>query len=106
MERFRPNIVLDGLDEHDEDRMDAMHIATADGTVVLKPVKPCARCPIPNIDPATATSRPGRRRHAADLPGRPAGRGGITFGMNAITVDGIDRMCGSASRSRAALQFD
>ena len=43
----------------DEDRLDVLSIA-ADGQVPvqLKAVKPCARCPIPNIDPATAQSSP------------------------------------------------
>ncbi|MBW8720434.1 MAG: MOSC N-terminal beta barrel domain-containing protein, partial [Polaromonas sp.] len=64
MERFRPNIVLgdapgaDGLTPHDEDRIDLLQIETGQGAVQLKPVKPCPRCPIPNIDPATATSSP------------------------------------------------
>ncbi|MGH8831823.1 MAG: MOSC domain-containing protein, partial [Polaromonas sp.] len=64
MERFRPNIVLgnpaDGseLAPHDEDRLDLLQIATEQGAAQLKPVKPCPRCPIPNIDPATATSSP------------------------------------------------
>ena len=43
---------------HDEDRLDWLQIATAQGAVRLRPVKPCPRCPIPNIDPATALSSP------------------------------------------------
>ena len=64
MERFRPNIVLgnpaDGLElaPHDEDRLDLLQIATEQGAVQLKPVKPCPRCPIPNVDPVTALSSP------------------------------------------------
>jgi len=59
MERFRPNVVLAGVDAHDEDRVDMIHVE-GDGTtdVHLQPVKPCARCPIPDIDPATAESHP------------------------------------------------
>src|SRR5207253_1616915 len=57
MERFRPNVVLAGLDAQDEDRLDVIGIA-AEPPVRLKPVKPCARCPIPDIDPATAESAP------------------------------------------------
>ncbi|PZQ71572.1 MAG: MOSC domain-containing protein, partial [Variovorax paradoxus] len=58
IERFRPNIVLAGLEAHDEDRVEMLHIATAEGSAQLQPVKPCTRCPIPDIDPATATSSP------------------------------------------------
>ena len=58
IERFRPNIVLAGIESHDEDRVDALHIATSEGEAELKPVKPCTRCPVPDIDPATAVSSP------------------------------------------------
>lgn len=107
MARFRPNIVLGNLGNlgnlgkstsefelaaHDEDRLDTLHIATGDGAagaVQLKLVKPCPRCPIPNIDPATATSSP----HVGDTLQRyrqDARVGGaVTFGMNAITLGGV-----------------
>jgi uncharacterized protein len=98
VERFRPNIVLAGLDAHDEDRLLNIRVDVAgDGTdpfakAVLKPVKPCARCPIPNIDPATATSSP----HVNDaLQAYRSNRlmdGAITFGMNAIVLSGADTM--------------
>ncbi|CAG1018296.1 partial putative protein YcbX, partial [Burkholderiaceae bacterium] len=52
MARFRPNLVVDGIDEHGEDHLDEMVFDTADGPVRLKLVKPCPRCPIPDIDPA------------------------------------------------------
>lgn len=88
MERFRPNIVLSGVEAHDEDRLDVMTIDTEGGAVQLKPVKPCARCPIPNVDPATAEVDPivtdtlqGYRRN--ELLG-----GAISFGMNLIVVQG------------------
>ena len=74
IERFRPNIVLAGIEAHDEDRVDTLHIATGEGEVQLRPVKPCARCPIPDIDPATADEQPRGRRHAAHLPRRSARR--------------------------------
>ena len=96
MARFRPNIVLGSpangpaLMAHDEDRLDQVQIATAQGVVRLRPVKPCARCPIPNIDPATALSSP---QVGDTLQGyRQDGRvdGAVTFGMNAIVLAGID----------------
>jgi uncharacterized protein len=106
IERFRPNIVLEGLDAHDEDRLDVLRIAADDGEVQLRPVKPCARCPIPNIDPANAESDPvvsdtlqGYRRN--DRLG-----GAVTFGMNAIVVDGVDRTLRVGQAVRAAWKFD
>ncbi len=53
IERFRPNIVLSGLAAHEEDRLETIRIDAGE-EVQLRPVKPCGRCPIPNIDPATA----------------------------------------------------
>src|SRR4051812_30146568 len=47
--RFRPNIVLDGLDAHGEDGLDEIAFATDDGPIRLRLVKPCARCPIPDV---------------------------------------------------------
>ena len=92
IERFRPNIVLAGIESHDEDRVDALHVATGEGEAELKPVKPCTRCPIPDIDPATATSSPEvgdmLRTYRAD----PRVDGRITFGMNCIVLQGVEHM--------------
>ena len=98
MERFRPNIVLghpakrDKLLPHDEDRLELLHIATAQGEVQLKPVKPCPRCPIPNIDPATAQSSPevGDLLQAYRQDARV--NGAVTFGMNAIVLAGVEHL--------------
>ncbi|CAN7602611.1 MOSC N-terminal beta barrel domain-containing protein [Variovorax paradoxus] len=92
IERFRPNIVLAGIESHDEDRVDALHVATSEGEAELKPVKPCTRCPIPDIDPATATSSPEvgdmLRTYRAD----PRVDGRITFGTNCIVLQGVEHM--------------
>ena len=92
VERFRPNIVLAGIESHDEDRVDALHVTTNEGEAELKPVKPCTRCPVPDIDPATAVSSPEvgdmLRTYRADA--RVDGR--ITFGMNCIVLQGVEHM--------------
>lgn len=90
MERFRPNIVLSGLEAHDEDRIDTLHVASGPGAAVLKPVKPCARCPIPNIDPVTAVSSPvvGDMLQSYRQDARLGGA--VTFGMNVIVLSGVD----------------
>ena len=49
--RFRPNLVLSGLDAHGEDHLDEIVFDTDEGPVRLKLVKPCARCSIPDVDP-------------------------------------------------------
>ena len=91
IERLRPNLVLAGVEAHDEDRLAELRIATADGPVVLKPVKPCARCPIPNIDPQTAQSSPEVLATLSQYRADARVDGQLTFGMNAIILDGVER---------------
>jgi hypothetical protein len=90
IERFRPNIVLEGIEAHDEDRLDLIRIVTTEGEVQLKPVKPCRRCPIPNIDPASAQSDPVVTDMLQGYRRNDSAGGGVTFGMNAIIVAGAD----------------
>ena len=90
MRRFRPNVVLAGAQwqAHDEDRVGAMHIQTETGQAVLLPVKPCPRCPIPDIDPDTAESAqvvsPVLQTYRQDARVNAA----VTFGMNALVLQG------------------
>jgi uncharacterized protein len=88
MPRFRPNVVLDGIEAHDEDRTGALSICTGQGTVALALVKPCPRCPVPNIDPATGvtSSEPGDTLQTYRQDARLDGA--VSFGMNAITLQG------------------
>ncbi len=92
IERFRPNIVLSGLQEHDEDRLDGMHITTGSGIAVLRPVKPCGRCSIPNIDPITALSTPAVGDMLQSYRQDARLDGAVTFGMNAIVAEGADQV--------------
>ena len=106
MRRFRPNIVLGGLQAHDEDRTGAMTIDTGGGLAVIEPVKPCARCPIPDIDPDTAT--PSHRVGDALQAYRQDARvgGAVTFGMNAIVLEGDGQMLRVGQPVRAGWRFD
>jgi uncharacterized protein YcbX len=90
IERFRPNIVLAGLQAHDEDRLVVIHIAAGE-EVQLRPVKPCARCPIPNIDPATAEISPEVLETLRAYRRNEKVQGGATFGMNAIVLSGVEQ---------------
>jgi uncharacterized protein YcbX len=83
MNRFRPNVVLTGVEAYDEDHMDAIRA----GSIEFKLVKPCTRCKITTTDQDTATvgeeplpTLAGYRMDAA--------LGGVTFGMNAIVSAG------------------
>ena len=106
MERFRPNLVLAGVEAHDEDRLDLLRIATAEGEAQLRPVKPCARCPIPNIDPATATASPevGDTLQAYRQDARL--NGAVTFGMNAIVLQGDGQVLRVGQAVAADFRFD
>ena len=91
IERFRPNIVLAGLEAQDEDRLDVIRIA-AGQEVQLRPVKPCVRCPIPDIDPATAEISPNVSAALQSYRANPLVDGAVTFGMNAIVLSGQDQV--------------
>lgn len=105
MQRFRPNLVITGWQAFDEDNVDDIEITTEGGPVLLRLVKPCVRCSIPNVDPQSA--------HTAHEPGDTlAGfradarmQGGITFGMNAIIVSGFEHSLRVGQRVRAAWKF-
>jgi uncharacterized protein YcbX len=89
IERFRPNIVLSGMHAHDEDRLGVMHVETGAEEVLLKPVKPSPRCPIPNVDPLTATISPAVGDTLQSYRQDARVEGAVTFGMNTIVLQGV-----------------
>ena len=107
MLRFRPNLVLTGTAAHDEDRVDELRIATASGGEVrLKLVKPCARCPIPNVDPATGSSSPHVLDALQAYRADPRLDGALTFGMNAIVLGGAGQTLRVGDAVVGDWQFD
>ena len=84
MNRFRPNLVIDGLEAFEEDYVAQFAI----GAALLKPVKACPRCPIPSVDQATGVPGPDpldilqayRRKSQLD--------DAVCFGMNCIVTAG------------------
>ena len=105
MERFRANLVLDGLQAGDEDLLDEITIDAEGGPVRLKLVKPCARCSIPNVDPVTAETghEPGDTLATYRADARV--KGAITFGMNAIILDGVERVLRPGQTAQASWKF-
>jgi uncharacterized protein YcbX len=84
MDRFRPNLVVDGLDAFEEDYVAALQ---TEG-IEIRPVKPCARCPIPSIDQATGIPGPDPLDILQTYRANPRLEGGITMGMNCIVTLG------------------
>lgn len=83
MNRFRPNLVLSDVQPFEEDFVSEF---TSAG-VSLRPVKPCARCPIPAVDQATGVVGP----DPLDLLGWRANArldGAISIGMNVVLAAG------------------
>jgi uncharacterized protein YcbX len=87
MERFRPNIVLEGLEPFEEDRISELHF----GAVTLRLVKPCTRCVITSTDQRTG------QLSTNPLPVLRAFRFdkalmGVTFGENAVIAHGVGQV--------------
>jgi len=86
MDRFRPNVVLEGLPAWAEDHIDTLTF----GEVTLRLVKPCTRCTIPSIDQRTGQPSidptAALRQFRFDKVLR-----GVKFGENAVIVTGVAR---------------
>jgi hypothetical protein len=104
-DRFRANLVLDGLTAFDEDHIDELVLDAEGGPVRLKFVKPCSRCQIPNVDPASAErgSEPGATLAGFRADARVGGA--VTFGMNAIVLEGAHSTLRVGQTARATLKF-
>jgi uncharacterized protein YcbX len=101
IERFRPNIVLEGIDAFEEDYVERLALGDAE----LRVVKPCVRCSVPNVDPATGVT--------ATEPGDTlaiyrdnARAGGITFGVNAIVMRGAGCTLAKGDSAGLTIGFD
>lgn len=81
MDRFRPNLVVRGCAPFAEDAWAGLRI----GDVTLAGVKPCARCPIPTIDQATAQRGREPLRTLSTFRQRD---GKVLFGQNVIPRSG------------------
>jgi uncharacterized protein YcbX len=106
MARFRPNLVLDGLEAHGEDHLDEIRLGDVDGLVRLKLVKPCARCTIPDVDPESASQGHAVMDTLRSYRADARVDGAITFAMNAVIVEGIERPLRVGMAGEADYRFD
>jgi uncharacterized protein len=82
MNRFRPNLVIEGLGPWGEDAVRLLRV----GDVELEVVKPCTRCVITTTDQETAVRgrEPLRTLAAYRTRTLPDGERGVVFGQNAV----------------------
>ncbi|KAB0569613.1 MOSC domain-containing protein [Pseudomonas palleroniana] len=83
MLRFRPNLVIEGGEAFAEDGWKRLRI----GDIELRVVKPCSRCILTTIDPATG-ERSADREPFATLDSYRKTESGAMFGQNLVN-DGI-----------------
>jgi uncharacterized protein YcbX len=102
MNRFRPNIVVDGIDAFEEDYVDSFSI----GDASLKPVKPCPRCPMPSIDQATGVVGPDPLDIMQAYRRKPQLDDAVCFGMNCIVTAGEGQRLAVGQQVDMALAFD
>ncbi len=85
MERFRPNLVVDGCEPYAEDGWKRIRI----GELSFRVVKPCSRCVIPTVNPETG-EREGNEPLKTLMSYRKEGNN-VYFGQNLIH-DGLGRL--------------
>jgi len=101
MNRFRPNVVVEGIDAFEEDFVSAF----CDDIVSLRPVKPCARCPIPSVDQATGIPGPDPLDILQTYRANARMDGAVTLGMNVIVQEGIGHVLRVGQELNAELAF-
>ncbi|AMP03073.1 MOSC domain-containing protein [Collimonas pratensis] len=101
MNRYRPNIVIDGVDAFEED-----FAATIEaGPLRLQLVKPCTRCPMPSVDQATGEFGPDPMDILQAYRSNPRVDGAPTFGVNAILQDGAGKILRVGQKITLELDF-
>ena len=105
MQRFRPNLVLAGLSPFDEDHIETLEITTEQGAVRLRLVKPCVRCSIPNVDPISAQTSHEPGDTLASFRADARMKGGITFGVNAVIIEGHEHLLRTGQSVAARWHF-
>lgn len=86
MTRFRPNLVLEGLPPYAEDAIDALHFEG----FACRLVKPCTRCATTHVDQELGLPADGPLEALKAYRYDRALRG-VTFGQNAIILEGVGR---------------
>jgi uncharacterized protein YcbX len=84
VDRFRPNILLQGCGPYEEDRIGALALEG----VRLRLVKPCSRCSVTTVEQATGVVQGDEPLRTLKTYRWDARRRGVLFGQNAIIEAG------------------
>ena len=101
MNRFRPNIIVAGIDAFEEDYCESLRFGDAE----IKPVKPCPRCPIPSIDQATGVPGPDPLDILQSYRRKPQLDDAVCFGMNCIVSAGAGSLLKVGQQVDLTLSF-
>jgi uncharacterized protein YcbX len=99
--RFRPNIVISGVEPYEEDYLDLL----SGPGLTLKLVKPCSRCQIINTDQETAQVGDEPLLTLATYRSNARLDGVVAFGQNAVIVKGVGATLRVGDRLDATWNF-
>jgi uncharacterized protein len=94
MNRFRPNIVIDGVEAFEEDYAESLtslheeNEGNDNQVIRLTPLKPCPRCPMPAVDQMTGEVGPNPVDTLQSYRSNALMEGAVTFGMNVMLSQG------------------
>lgn len=110
IDRFRPNVVLTGLEAYEEDYIESLNVDGTQGQdVQLQLVKLCSRCPMPTVDQAKGAPDPDWPNEPTDTLStyrvNPQRNGALTFGNNAVVARGAGAWLRVGQEVEAELAF-
>lgn len=101
MNRFRPNVVVDGIEAFDEDYTETFAL----GEAMLKPVQPCPRCPMPSVDQDSGVVGPDPLDIMQSFRAKPELEGALCFGMNCLVLAGAGQVLRVGQQIEVTLAF-
>ncbi len=102
MDRFRANLIFDGLEAYEEDYLSQLNFANG---ASLRLVKPCSRCNIPSINQETGEIGPDPLEIMQSYRAKAIVEDGICFGMNAVLTAGQGLHLQTGMAAEAELAF-